>query len=164
MKKKNKGEPPLRLAIVWILLIFSIYGLSEYKHTQAISPVPDDFSFTVDSEHHPVLPQDGGNGEIEETIDELITFYCEKYEVREDLVRCVIANESSFNHLAIGDSGKAVGLSQFWLGTWRAFRKLMGLDDSDMRTDKAESIKTLVWGLANGKGSHWTPIKRGVCQ
>lgn len=96
---------------------------------------------------------------IEETAKELIGFYCEKFGVSERLVTCIVKNESSFNHLATGDGGKAKGYAQFWIGTWKAFRKEMGLSVYDDRTDKAESIKTLVWGLATGKGSHWSVYK-----
>ena len=101
---------------------------------------------------------------IKETTKELISFYSQKYAVSEQLVSCVIEKESSFDPLAIGDNGKAVGLGQFHLATWRTFRAKMGLDGKDERTDKAEAIKTLVWGLSQGLGSHWSPVKDGRCK
>ena len=177
----RNDEPPLWLrkklnrilGIITIILILTYWFGGEVKNarersdTYLIHPVPDGvlaWSWNGDSQMVTPTPTPKEEIKVEETIDELITFYCQKYDVREDLVRCVIANESQFNHLAVGDSGKAKGLAQFWIGTWRSFRKLMGLDDSDMRTDKAESIKTMVWGLSQGKGNHWSPIKKGICK
>jgi soluble lytic murein transglycosylase-like protein len=98
------------------------------------------------------------------TTEELINEYSEKYQVRADLVRCIIFNESGFRATAVGDSGKAVGLAQFHLGTWQSFRKQMGESQEDLRKDPEESIKTLVWALSQGYNNHWTPCKKGICQ
>jgi len=96
---------------------------------------------------------------IENTTDELIKFYSEKYGVSERLVKCILQRESGFNPYAEGDKGLAVGLAQFHLGTYKAFRKVMGLEQVDFRTDKAEAIKTLCWALSKDLGRHWTVYK-----
>lgn len=98
------------------------------------------------------------------TEEELVYFYSEKYGVNPQLVFCVIEKESSWNTFAVGDSGKAKGLAQFWLNTYQWFRRAMGLSQKDERTDKAEAIKTLCYALSIGRGNEWTPVKTGVCK
>ena len=97
---------------------------------------------------------------IEETTEELIKFYAEKFGVSERLLACIIWEESKNDPDAIGDDGKARGLGQFWWGTWKDFRRAMGLSTQDMRTDKAEAIKTTAWALSQDLGYHWTTYWR----
>ncbi len=98
----------------------------------------------------------------ETTEAELIKFYSEEYQVNQALVTCIIKKESTFNPKAVGDSGKAIGYAQFWHETWIRMRKQMGLETTDLRTDKAEAIKTLCWGLANGRGKEWSTFKKCI--
>ena len=108
------------------------------------------------------LSGDSADAKPTTTEKELITFYSEKYNVNEKLVTCIIAKESTFNPEAIGDHGKAVGYAQFWAETWKRMRKQMGLETTDLRTDKAEAIKTLCFGLSTGRGHEWSTYKKCI--
>jgi len=119
MKKKNKGEPPLRLAIVWILLILCLYVLSEFKYAQAISPqglispVPDGYSDVLAHQPYLLLQPTTEKEEIkvEETIDEQIEEYG-KFLFKEDwnLFKGVIWCESRNDPEAF--NGADTGLAQ----------------------------------------------------
>lgn len=94
----------------------------------------------------------------------LIKKWASFYKVDEDLVGCIVQEESRGNPLAVGDSGKAVGVAQFHLPTWKMFREKMGLSTIDQRNNANEAIRTLTWALSNGYGYHWTPYKDGRCR
>ncbi len=93
---------------------------------------------------------------IKQTIPEMIINYSEEYKVDPMLVSCILFNESSYNPEAIGDSGKAKGIAQFHLNTFKTFRKLMGMSQKDLRLNPEESIRTLCWALSTGRGYHWS--------
>lgn len=86
--------------------------------------------------------------------------YAEMYGVSSSTMKAVIICESNFSPEAYGDSGKAHGLAQFWLGTFNAFKKEAGLN-LDYHNPEHQ-VRLLAWGLANGKGSHWTCFRNLV--
>lgn len=100
----------------------------------------------------------------EKTIPEMIVEYSDKYQVNPMLIECILFNESGFNPEAVGDSGKAVGISQFHYPTWKSFRQKMGESTQDLRKSPEEAIKTLSWAISQGLKYHWSPVKNGVCQ
>ncbi|NLE75393.1 MAG: transglycosylase SLT domain-containing protein, partial [Chloroflexi bacterium] len=85
------------------------------------------------------------------------------YQVDIGFALCVAHHESRFSSGAVGDDGAAVGLYQFWLPTWRMFRRQMGLPTEDWRTSQEESIKTALWAFAHGYRLHWAVVKKGLC-
>ena len=94
----------------------------------------------------------------------LIKKWARFYGVDEDFALCVAFRESSYNPLAVGDGGRALGLYQFWLSTWRMIRKKMGEDTTDYRMNPNEAAKTACWAFAHGYGYHWTPVRSGACR
>ena len=85
------------------------------------------------------------------------------YQVDVGFALCVARHESSFDALAVGDDGDAVGLYQFLLPTWQMFRKKMGLPQDDHRLDVDENVKTAMWAFANGYRRHWAVVKKSLC-
>jgi soluble lytic murein transglycosylase-like protein len=92
------------------------------------------------------------------TIYDYVEIYSNLYGVDEDLALCVLARESNGRSEAVGDNGKAVGPWQFHVRTWESFRKEMGENTVDLRTDPFESTRTAIWAFYNGYGFHWTPF------
>ena len=99
-----------------------------------------------------------------DTTTETIIKWAKYYGVSPEFGLCVAFHESSMNPLAVGDSGKARGLFQFWAGTWEMFRKKMGESTQDMRVNVNESSKTAMWAISEGYGSHWSVITNGLCK
>lgn len=76
-------------------------------------------------------------------------------------IDCLIEKESSGNHFAVGDGGKAVGCLQFHLPTWELFCvKKYGLTDKDLRTDCEMAKKCAYKMIVGGYESHWTTNQR----
>lgn len=67
---------------------------------------------------------------------------------------CVCYHESEFRVDVVGDQGRAVGLWQWHLPSWKAARRMMGLPETDLRHDATESTRTALWAMANGY-EHW---------
>lgn len=95
---------------------------------------------------------------------ETIIKWAKYYGVDPKFAVCVAFNESSMNPLATGDGGKARGLFQFWPGTWEMFRKKMGENTQDQRTNVNEASKTAMYAISEGYGSHWSVITNGSCK
>lgn len=95
--------------------------------------------------------------------ERLIVLFANRYKVERDLMRCIVQRESGFKQYAVGDSGLAVGPAQFHLATYRSFRRLMGKDTQDQRTDQrtewTTSLETLAWGLATGRERNWSTFE-----
>ena len=164
MKKKKKVN--LCLGIVCLILILTSWlggkAVKAYERNNTCCVVPYFSRVLVQArtEDRGLDNRPTPISESQTTEEELVYFYSEKYSVNPQMVSCIIEKESSWNAQAIGDSGLALGLAQFHRGTYIRFRKKMGLSAKDERTDKAEAIKTLVWGLSQGLGSHWTAYGR----
>ncbi len=190
--KKNKGEPHLWreanyyigcLFIVVFLTFFIVVFLTfnvlyQFKITFAkelngyskplISPVPDSYlgvlNDSVFVQIQPIPTPTPEEIKVEETITELTEFYGNKFEVEPSYLRCIIWFESRNDAEAVGDSGKAVGLCQFHLGTFLGFRKQMGLSQEDLRRDKAESVKVLAWAISKNYDHHWSVVNNNLCR
>lgn len=87
---------------------------------------------------------------------------CYIYGISPDYCFCIIQKESNFKANSVGDSGKAVGIAQFWKGTWESMRKQMGASTKDTRISAYDSIQTFAWALSKGYDSHWTASR--YCQ
>jgi len=85
-----------------------------------------------------------------------INKYAEEYDVSARYLVCLAREESRFDPQAVGDSGRAVGPFQYWLGTWQMFRRQMGLSTEDLRACEEESTRTTAWAISKGLDSHWT--------
>lgn len=160
MKKKRRVNLCMATTMLILLLTAWLGGkaVKAYDRNTTCCVVPN-FSWSVvqaGTEDMRLAVEPTPTPKPQTTEDELISFYSQKYGVDEQLVSCIVEKESSWNTHATGDSGRAKGLAQFWLATYQGFRRHMGLSQEDFREDKAESIKTLCWGLANGKASHWS--------
>lgn len=57
--------------------------------------------------------------------------------------------ESSLNQKAVGDSGKAVGLYQYWPGTWKQYCK-------GDRNNQSDQIVCASQMISKGLKSHWS--------
>lgn len=92
----------------------------------------------------------------QEIIDpkQYIILFAQRYQVNEDLLLDVAYCESRFNQNARGDSGKAIGIFQFWQGTWDSFSKDFGeiLDINSVH----DQAKLAAWAFSTGKQLHWT--------
>lgn len=151
------------ISIIILLTLFLTGGKHDVTENSSLDISHIDFPPPVlEREEKEVIE---GRVQFDSSTDsELVHYYSARYGVEPYLVACILEKESNFNPQAIGDNGKAVGMAQFHLGTFKMFRKKMGLSQEDLRTDKAESIKVLCWALSRGYGSHWTPYKKGVCR
>ena len=139
------------------LLGISCVGIeikNSYASQEFVSPVPEGGIVVVDKHYIPIY---------QETIDQYVAEASKKHRVPRYLLHCVIDHESDYREQAVGDSGKAVGVAQFWIGTWQDFRKKMGKSTEDERDNPKEAIDTLAWAISNGLGSHWTAIKLDYC-
>ena len=83
------------------------------------------------------------------TLDQLITFYSLKYNVKESVMRKVISCESSYKIKAVGDGGKSFGLVQIHLPSHPYVTKEQAFDPDF-------ALNFLASNLAKGKGKMWT--------
>ena len=67
-----------------------------------------------------------------------------------EFAACVVRHESEFDPLAVGDTGKARGMWQWHLPSWRHIRRAMGLSVADRRADPVEATVTALWAMRNG--------------
>ena len=70
----------------------------------------------------------------------------------------LIQKESGWNENAVGDSGKAYGIAQFWRGTFSSYAKKYGMDDLQYESP-ADQILLMVKMIANGQSYNWTAAK-----
>lgn len=171
------------LAKYWLALIIAFVAIGVVvKSTQNVqeflSPVPDEKTYpipwptiqqVIDETIDEVL-ESGNSGSLEPTtapeikqeskslIRRKIDKHADAYGVDRELADCVVFRESSYNFEAIGDSGKAHGLAQFHLPTWKWMRGLMGKSTADTRMNPDDALATMCWGIASGYGNHWTPF------
>lgn len=174
-KRNKKPDPHLRgwLGIIALLLLFIgvTYGYntkiarSASRLTFVGPSVVVDFPGRSEVSREAIKEETKEEIKVEETTSELIDFYSNRFKVDSDYITCIIRYESRFDTFAKGDSGKAWGLAQFWENTFRAFRRLMGLDENPMlRQDKAEAIKTLAWAISEGRDANWSVVTKGLCR
>jgi len=175
MKKRNKKkwrEANYYIGWLFVLVYVAIQFLYQYQLSNEvsahgiISPVPSSYSDELANQLYLVYePPAEEEIKVEETEKELIEFYADKFKVDPDYIKCIIWLESRNNTFAKGDQGTSWGLAQFKESTFRAFRRLMGLDENPLlRQDKAEAIKTLCFAIKEGKDSHWSVVTSGLCR
>jgi hypothetical protein len=82
--------------------------------------------------------------------------FAKEYGVSARYLVCLAREESRFDAQAVGDSGRAVGPFQYWLGTWQMFRRQMGLSTEDLRACEEESTRTTAWAISKGLDRHWS--------
>lgn len=102
--------------------------------------------------------------ESDSTITSTINKWADHYGVSRALAHCVALNESTYNPLAVGDSGKAHGMWQWHLTSYQFMRGKMGLDTADRRFDPEDSTQTAMYAIANGYSRWWTPVLDGRCR
>lgn len=95
---------------------------------------------------------------------DLVTFYAKQYGVNVELAHCIAFNESNYNTSAVGDSGKAGGIFQFWSGTWKGWRKKMGRSTKDTRFVAKDNIETAMFVMSKGGYRNWSPYNDGRCK
>ena len=83
------------------------------------------------------------------TLDQLITFYSLKYNVKESVMRKVISCESSYKIKAVGDNGKSFGLVQIHQPSHPYITQ-------EQAFDPHFALDFLAKNLAKGKGNMWT--------
>lgn len=84
-----------------------------------------------------------------------IVLESKKQGVDATLVDKIVKCESNYNGLAVGDSGNAVGLAQFWPETFDRMAKKAEIDPMYKRPDYRSQIKILVWAVKTGN-DEWT--------
>jgi len=142
-----------RLLVYGTMIAVGIAALT-YKTSSVVAPDP-----VYAKEIGTNVPQP-----FKYTINELSAYYSRIYKVDEKYARCIIFKESSYNPAAVGDGGKAVGLVQFHLPTWKRFRKMMGKPQTDTRFVAEDALDTFFWALSKGYDRHWSPVIKGVCK
>ncbi len=86
----------------------------------------------------------------------LVSLLANIYGVPPDYARCIVENESAFNHIAIGDNNRALGLWQWHEPSWRHVRGKMGLDpDPQLRADPFESTVTALYAMTRLNLYRW---------
>lgn len=101
-------------------------------------------------------PIDNTDLNTTEGIRAYIALEASKQGVDASFVDKIVKCESSYNGRAVGDSGNAVGLAQFWPETFTRMSKQAGIDPMYLRPDYRSQIKTLVWAVKNGHEREWT--------
>ena len=104
-------------------------------------------------------PIDSLNLNTKEGIRAYIDLEAPKLGVDASLIQNIVQCESSYNGRAIGDSGNAVGLAQFWPETFTRMQQQSGIDPHALRPDYRAQIKILIWAVANEHGGEWTCYK-----
>lgn len=66
----------------------------------------------------------------------------------------ILACESNFNHHAVGDGGKSIGIAQFQRPTFYRLARKAGYD-GDWRSPKAQ-VQLLTWAVRNGYAGEWS--------
>jgi len=89
----------------------------------------------------------------ESTLKGYLYELCLKYELDYQLLEDVITCESGWNVNAVGDSGKAVGLAQFWRGTFNQYCA------GDYKNPFAQ-LNCFAEMMYNGKEKHWTCYRK----
>lgn len=151
-----------RLLIIFLfitgLVVLGYSLVTEYSRVDnqpLVSPLVEDEAASTAKPEPEVKEKQDVKSEL--NIYDLTKMYANIYGVDKDLALCVLENESNGRCEAIGDGGLAHGPFQFHLPTWKSFRKQMGLNTLDLRTDPYESARTAMWAISKGYGPHWTP-------
>lgn len=76
--------------------------------------------------------------------------------VHPDYAACIVRRESTWDPGAIGDQGRAVGLWQWHLPSWRHVRAHMGLSTEDRRHNPIASTSAALWWIRQGHANWWT--------
>ena len=79
--------------------------------------------------------------------------------VNPDYAACIVERESAWDPAALGDRGRAVGLWQWHLGSWRHVRRAMGLSIEDRRHEPVASTAAALWWIRQGHDDWWTAAK-----
>lgn len=166
-KKKLRAYQLGYITTVILLSIVTTASFIKYWYPDTIKPI---FAEEIDF----ISPEAKGSVVLREVpvyvvvselayrqqISNWVSQYSNQYGVPEHYVHCIIQHESRYNEIAVGDSGRAVGLGQFWPGTWEGFRKLMGEDPNvELRKNPEENIKTLVWALSENRDGNWSVVE-----
>lgn len=86
----------------------------------------------------------------------LVRAMAEAMGVDADYAACIVRRESEWDADAVGDQGRARGLWQWHLGSWRHVRAKMGLSIEDRRDDPVASTSAALWWIRQGYGHWWT--------
>lgn len=88
------------------------------------------------------------------TTNDYIKLYSTKYQIPEVWLRNLGWCESRMNQSAVGDSGNAIGMFQYWPNTWTLFTTEFGRKLN--RNSSHDQILLTAWALSKGYGYHWT--------
>lgn len=69
----------------------------------------------------------------------------------------ILACESNFDHRAVGDGGKSIGIAQFQRPTFYRLARKAGYD-GDWRSPK-DQVRLLTWAVGNGYADEWSCAK-----
>ena len=95
-----------------------------------------------------------------ETIEEAIRSEAKRQKVNGDTLVAIAKCESSLKHDGVfGDGGRAVGLYQFWLGTFNLFKEKYGHPEFSIFNMKHQIILA-AHAARDGKLNHWVCYKK----
>jgi hypothetical protein len=93
------------------------------------------------------------------SVKSMIQFVSQEYNYKYELVDWLIFKESSYRTNVYGDAGKAFGLAQFHLDTWKYFQKKYNRYDLNINNPVDQIIMTVL-ALKDNKHCHWTALKK----
>ena len=82
----------------------------------------------------------------------------QKYNLDYEKLHTLIQKESGWKETAVGDSGRAFGLAQFWQGTFYGYAKRYGLYELEYKDPYAQ-IQLMAKMIADGQAFNWTAAK-----
>lgn len=95
-----------------------------------------------------------------ETIEEAIRSEAKRQKVNGDTLVAIAKCESSLKHEGVvGDGGRAIGLYQFWLGTFNSFKEKYGHPEFSIFNMKHQIILA-AYAARDGKLNHWVCYKK----
>lgn len=84
------------------------------------------------------------------SVEELINYFAEKYQVSATQMTNTIFCESSFNPNAVGDGGHSFGVSQIYLPAW------VGTITKEQALDPIFAVEFMAEKFSQGKQELWT--------
>ena len=103
-----------------------------------------------------LAPIDSLDLNTKEGVQAYIALEATRMGVDETFVQNIVMCESQYNGRAVGDSGNAVGLAQFWPETFTRLAKKHDIDPMYLRPDYRSQIKILVGEVKDNNAREWT--------
>ena len=93
-------------------------------------------------------------------LEGLLWFESQKFGLDYEKLYTLIQKESGWKETAVGDSGKAYGIAQFWRSTFYGYAKKYGMDELQYE-NPSDQILLMVRMIADGQAFNWTAA-RGI--